>query len=303
MMNAQISNIELFKAKEKIIQKMNQLKLEPSRLYEVSVNYHGLVLNFISKNYQFIQQITDLVPRNWIVPRITSEFEIFFNSPLDFNLTEQSFSEEASQDCYSFEDNTSVIQRDFTAKIFGKKVFVTCQESVSDGFYNFLRWFISERLININKYVLHCSAVLDSQNNAHLFLGHSGAGKTTTTFLSKPRLVLGDDMNIVSLNDLNQVVVEAGAIGGLFNSDVGYGTTFKVKAFYWLEKSDQVQLKRCSLIETQQKILASFANICWEYCVNDSTQAILNIVNNLSEKVPLYNLYFKKDDSFWKLIE
>lgn len=302
-MNAQISNLELFKAKEKIIQKMIQVKLSPSRIYEVSVNYHGLALNFISKNSHFIQQITGLVPTNWLVPKVASEFEIFFNSPLDFDLSEQFFSEEASQDCYSFEDNTSVIQRDFTAKIFEKKVFVTCHESVSDGFYNFLRWFISERLIKINKYVLHCSAVLDGQNNAHLFLGHSGAGKTTTTFLSKPRLVLGDDMNIVSLNDLNQVVVEAGAIGGFFNSDVGYGNTFKVKAFYWLEKSDQVQLKRCSLIETQQKILASFANICWEYCSSDSTQAMLNVVNILSENVPFYNLNFKKDDSFWKLIE
>ena len=301
MMN-QISNLELFKTKERIINSTINDQFVDYSFYRVNVKYHDLKLSFYSKSKKFLKKIENLVPAEWLFAD-TSEYEIFFYSPNDFMVTDEMFSEESSQDCFSFQKNTQVIQRDFVAHIRGQKIVVICQEDVSDGFYNFLRWFISERLIIKNKFVLHCSTVLDVNGLAHIFLGHSGAGKTTTTFLSKPRLVLGDDMNILSFNEKSEVVVEAGAIGGLFNSDVGYGNKFNVKGIYWLNKADKVNLIQYDLIESSQKILASFANICWEFCSDKTTDALIKMANNTAEKVLVKQLSFKKDDSFWKMIE
>ncbi len=299
----QISNTELFKTKERIIQSFKDEYLKQDTYFQTNVNYHSLKLKFLSSSKNFIDQIETMVPKDWLFFDSSYEYEIFFYSPNDFYISDEIFSDESSQDCFSFQDNSQAIQRDFVAQVINQKVIVICQEGITDGFYNFLRWFISERLIAKNKFVLHCSSVLDVHGLAHVFLGHSGAGKTTTTFLSKPRLVLGDDMNILSLNDHSEVLVEAGAIGGLFNSDVGYGTKFKVKGIYWLNKADIVKIEQCDSIESTQKILASFANICWEYCSDKTTNELMKMANATAEKVPVNLLSFKKDDSFWKLIE
>ena len=39
------------------------------------------------------------------------------------------------------------------------------------------------------------------RKGGYFFLGHSGAGKTTVTSLSGNRLILGDDMNLISLDN------------------------------------------------------------------------------------------------------
>jgi hypothetical protein len=177
------------------------------------------------------------------------------------------------------------------------------EDCLGDGFYNFLRWFVSEKLIEMNKYVIHASCVLGSDGLAHIFLGHSGAGKTTITKLSSPRKVLGDDMNIISFGSEGDVVVEAGAIGGLFNSMIGYGVQTKIKGFYWLQKSDSNKLIEIEKSIASQRLLSSFANLHWPTLSSSKEEHLISVSILAAKNTKFYQLNFKKDSSFWDLIE
>lgn len=270
--------------------------------YSFACNYHGISLKFHSRSEKLKQSLLSFLPEQWLNTE-NQAFEIYLLSPAYFNYPLESWCDEASQDCYSLEKNHIAIQRDFASWFISpNQILLICEDCVGDGFYNFLRWFISERLISHNKYVIHASCVLDKYNKAHIFLGHSGAGKTTITKLSAPRLTLGDDMNIISLED--QVpIVEAGAIGGLFNSMIGYDKKIEVKACYWLTQAKENSLVELSPQIANQKLLASFANLHWPTLPEKTADQLVDFSMKLTNTIKFYELQFKNDSSIWTLLD
>lgn len=270
---------------------------------KVSLEYHGVPMTIHTQSQDLIVDLESFLPREWFNHENDS-VHIYLQSPNDFGFNLSEFSDESSQDCFSMNHNSWAIQRDFAAKIFdNNKVFLVCQERLSDGFYNFLRWYISEKLIERNKFVIHASCVLDNNGLAHIFLGHSGAGKTTVTGLSSPRRILGDDMNIISINNNDELMVEAGAIGGLFNSMIGYGITKKVKGVYWLNQADENRLIELDVATASQRLLASFANLHWPTLPDKTAQKLINVSLVAAKTTAFYTMNFKKSSEFWELLE
>lgn len=270
--------------------------------HTISCSYHGIALKIHTQSEKIGRSLLNFIPQSWLKFE-DGAYDIFLLNPIHFGYSLEAWSSETSQDCISLENNLKAVQRDFAAWAISKKqILLICEDSVEDGFHNFLRWFISERLIANNKFVIHASCVLDKYNFAHIFLGHSGAGKTTITKLSAPRLTLGDDMNIISLHN-SELVVEAGAIGGLFNSMIGYDRPVKVKAIYWLNQSSQNSLEKLPLSIGQQKLLASFANLHWPTLPKKTEQKLVNFALEAISKVDSFNLHFKKDSSIWELLD
>jgi hypothetical protein len=265
-------------------------------------NYHGIGLSIYTKDEKFTRSLTHFIPESWLKSQ-SSNYEIYLLSPEYFNYGPENWANETLQDCISLEHNTIAVQRDFAAWFIGpNQVFLICEDAVSDGFHNFLRWFISERLIAMNKYVIHASCILDKAKRAHVFLGHSGAGKTTITQLSSPRLTLGDDMNIISF-DRDNLTVEAGAIGGLFNSMIGYDNKMPVKAIYWLKQSSENKLIKLSSTIAQQKLLASFANLNWPTLPETTSAQLIDFSFKVVAAVAFYELEFIKDAAIWKILD
>ena len=300
-MNEELSNPKLFD------QKLNNLYNFENNLntslfaYSLCCHYHGIPLHFQSKSQKFITELKKIIPAEWIT---NTKFEsiIYLLSPSEFGFTIESFSDESSQDCITKENNTIAIQRDFAAKIVEKKVLLLCEEEMSDGLYNFLRWFLSEKLMEINSFVVHASCVLDKESKAHLFLGHSNAGKTTITELSSPRLVLGDDMNLISVEN-GQLYAEAGAIGGRFNSMIGYGKKVPLKAIYWLHQ-DKINGKiELDALTSTQYLLASFANLHWPTLPSEKIEKLIDFSEKATNTVKFYQLNFKKESSIWELLD
>lgn len=300
-MNEEISNPLLLE------KKINDLKLFHQKIHldllkhSIACHYHGIHLHFKTKSTRFVESLTSLIPASWQASP-SEEMVIYMASPEDFGHTPLFWSDESCQDCLSYKENTIAIQRDFAAMIDGQKVYLICDDSVGDGFYNFLRWYLSEKLMGLGKFVVHASCVLDKNHQAHLFLGHSGAGKTTITKLSSPRLVLGDDMNLVSLID-NVLYVEAGAIGGQFNSMIGYGKLMPVKACYWLKQSAKNECHQFEAAMAQQKLLASFANLHWPTLPQAKILQLMEFSMLALKTTPVYELQFKKDSSIWELLD
>lgn len=300
-MSEDVSNQFLLKMKLNDLRHFSN-KLNPSSFSEsISCNYHGINLHFKTKSSRFIQALKNLIPEDWIISP-SNDVMIYMMNPEEFGHTSLEWSDEFSQDCLSFENNTIAIQRDFASQIGVSKVFLICDDTVGDGFYNFLRWYLSEKLMSIGKYVVHASCVLDKRQQAHLFLGHSGAGKTTITRLSHPRLVLGDDMNLVSLKH-NTLYVEAGAIGGQFNSMIGYGKLVPVKACYWLKQNLSNERLELGALIGNQKLLASFANLHWPTLPQIKIDQLLGFSSEALKSIPFYELNFKNDSSVWECLD
>lgn len=297
----EISNHSLL---EKKLDDLSKFKLKINSTifdYSISCNYHGINLNFKTKSPKFVQSLKNLIPKEWICSP-GSQTMIYLMEPSEFGYTPESWSDEASQNCISYENNTIAIQRDFASQIVSDNVFLICEDNISDGFYNFLRWYLSEKLMDIGKFVVHASCVLDKHHGAHLFLGHSGAGKTTITKLSSPRLVLGDDMNLVSLEN-NILYVEAGAIGGLFNSMIGYDKKIPVKAIYWLKQStENIRVEQDPLI-ANQKFLASFANLHWETLPQQKIDQLMEFSLLATTQTKFYELKFQNSPAIWEYLD
>jgi len=299
----EISNPDLIERKKTLLQNLSFDFSQPSSDLVFNCNYHNIPLRFITQSSSFITSLEKLIPAHW--KRENDDFfSIALFDPRSLGFTSEEWADESSQDCLSYDENKIAIQRDFAAKIESDKVVLICEGDTSDGFYNFLRWFISGKLIAQGKFVMHSSCVLSasSKNQAYLFLGHSGAGKTTITELSSPRLVLGDDMNILS-EDKNVLTVEAGAIGGRFNSMIGYDHLVPIKGIYWLVQDDHDELVPLDRMKGAQKLLASFANLHWPTMKEKDIQKLLDFAESASSRVPFYELHFKKSISIWDLLE
>lgn len=301
-MDEVISNQILFQKKLDDLSLFKK-NLNPSTFkFSLNCTYHGINLHFKTHSNYFIEALKSHIPNEWITSSSEEGSFIFLKGPEEFGHTLESFSNEDSQDCLTRENNTVAIQRDFAATSIGKDTLLICEEDLSDGLYNFLRWYLSEKLMEKGTFVVHASCVLDKTEQAHLFLGHSGAGKTTITELSHPRLVLGDDMNLISIEN-GVLYVEAGAIGGRFNSMIGYGVKRPVKAVYWLEQASLNQKQKLNMGAASQKLLASFANLHWPTLSSEKSEKLLNFSHHAIGLAEFYQLRFKKDSSIWDYLD
>ena len=291
-----VSNPSLLIEKKKLIEEYSSISAE-----KVSCSYHGLGINFFSQRSEFRDQLKSYLPKEWLRSEL-QKFNVLVEAPETFGYSLESWSDEHSQDCYSYNNNSLVVQRDFAARLDGDNAYLICPHEIGDGFFNFLRWFISERLIQQNSFVVHASCVLNKQNEAFLFLGHSGAGKTTMTELAGARDVLGDDMNLLSINN-NEVVVYPGAIGGRFLSTIGYDRPSKLKKIFWLKQDN----KNAEVLLDQSlgslKLLASFANLHWPTLGEERTEKLLDFCSKVASKVEVSELSFEKNSKVWELID
>ena len=295
----QIYNSDLYLLKRSLL-KDNTFILK--KQYDFNCSFHGIKLCFSTDSWNLIEDLEKTLPPSWKEIEKT-DFTIYHHDFLHFNIPTETWADEASQDCFTEEKNKLAIQRDFAAyQVSENEIHLYCEGRLSDGLHNFLRWFLSQKLIENNKFVLHSSCILDKLGQAHFFLGHSGAGKTTITSFSQNRLILGDDMNLISCEQ-GQYRAEPGAIGGLFRSQLNYDEQSPIKAFYWLKQASRTELQLLTSVQAQQKILASFANLFWEDLEQTTVEQLMLTAQSLSQIYPCYELSFTKSDDFWKLID
>lgn len=144
--------------------------------------------------------------------------------------------------------------------------------------------------------LLHSSCAVEN-NKAHIFSGQSGAGKSTAAKLSAPRELLSDEASIIKITS-NEIKV----YNSPFRSEMeptGQGKPKSLASIQLLNQAlenKRVRLKRSdALIQLMDKVFY------WVHSP-DETARIFGLLNKLVENIPVYELYFQKNNRFWELI-
>jgi hypothetical protein len=144
--------------------------------------------------------------------------------------------------------------------------------------------------------LIHSSCVIEN-GKAHIFSGHSGAGKSTAAKLSYPRSLLSDEATLVKItHDDIQV----------FNSP--FRSEMEADSFNGSIKLSSIQILYQALQNKREKITkpdALFRLIdkvfYWPHS-QEETSTIIRMLTQLVKQAPVYELHFQKNNTFWELI-
>lgn len=138
-----------------------------------------------------------------------------------------------------------------------------------------------------------------------LFLGLSGNGKTTIAGLSDLEKVISDDAVIVEQNESSYFLAPT-PFDQLSCSDqnIKASTSGKTKLSigFFLEKDTEVYLEKVSPVDSCSFILKNHIHF-FRYFSPEIVEKAFYLVTGLCRRIPFYRLHFRKDPSFWPLIE
>lgn len=144
--------------------------------------------------------------------------------------------------------------------------------------------------------LIHSSCVVE-KGKAHLFAGHSGAGKSTAAKLSQPRKLLSDEASIVKITK-DAVTV----FNSPFRSEIQCNDEYSPFSLASIQLLEQAPIHNQTRLHGSDCIVQLLDKIfCWQHSPYELKQ-IFHLLSQLTCKVPFYKLEFKKDHRFWELI-
>jgi hypothetical protein len=166
------------------------------------------------------------------------------------------------------------------------------------GLENFLRPLTASYVLAQGGLLLHAAGVV-RDGRAYVFFGPSGSGKTTVTHLSPRDLVLSDDLTLV-VHEAGEYRAAGIPFGMAHHHVPDSGGSFPIAALARLVQSPQVRRERL----TGGRALAEIAS-CLPFVNHEGGEAAraLEVAGRLLDAVPAWRLSFRKDDSFWEVLQ
>jgi len=163
-------------------------------------------------------------------------------------------------------------------------------------FDSFLRIFYSLILADEGGLLLHASSTSD-RGRANVFFGPSGSGKTTVARLSQDRTVLTDELAIIKPWD-GKYQVYGTPFWGEFTPGRSNAQA-ELNGLYSLKKDQRnsiVPLDKIRAVMDLYRCVLFFS---------DDSQLLSRILDTccaVVDKVPIYELHFRQDPSFWEVL-
>ncbi|KHE71668.1 hypothetical protein [Halobacillus sp. BBL2006] len=144
--------------------------------------------------------------------------------------------------------------------------------------------------------LIHSSCAIDKEQ-AHIFSGHSGVGKSTVAKMSQPRALLSDEATILKVTDEGIKVYPSPFWSELRSSNIdGSLHLSSIQLLHQAEMNDKRSLKKSiGLMQLIDKVFY------WSYSPEQMSM-VMNLLKRTVDQVPIHELHFKKDPSFWELI-
>jgi hypothetical protein len=159
-----------------------------------------------------------------------------------------------------------------------------------------LRMFLSWALLGQQGFLLHAATVVKN-GKAYVFVGRSGAGKSTVASLSPRGSVLTDEISL-----LKRVDGEWRAFGtpfwGEFRAD-GANTSAPLAGIFRLV---QAAVNRLAPLRPSELLRSMLPCVLFFSSQVGDNDRLLQILVAASEQVPGYNLQFQKSRAFWEVV-
>jgi len=169
--------------------------------------------------------------------------------------------------------------------------------------YKFLFLYISLILAEQKKLLIH-GVGIKKKNRGYLFLGESGAGKTTIAGFTERDAIFSDDSPVIGREDnLFYIYPSPYSQVDMFEpkrDDHCLKKAELIKLFF-LKKNDKLFVKprdrKTALAEIIKKHIHSF-----EFIGSKSRIAAFDLCYDLCNSIPIYDLHFQKNDKFRNII-
>ncbi len=165
------------------------------------------------------------------------------------------------------------------------------------AFINGTMCILSHRLIQAGGLLLH-GAALRKNDTGVLFLGLSGAGKSTITRLCDPDICFSDD-GVVIKNQANGIYAYRSPFGPL-KANGSYDSPLKgeLQKIFLLEKSACTRVLPIARSELMSIILKHLIHF-FKYLPPEAAQLGFYTVKEILERLPGYRLQFAKNTKIW----
>ena len=162
-----------------------------------------------------------------------------------------------------------------------------------------LRAILAYHLMDRDSLLLHSAGIV-RRGRGYLFVGRSGAGKSTVAELSAGSVeVLSDDANIASFPAGAEPTMSGTPCCGDF-SPPGRNETAPLNALYFLRQAPTNRRTVLPRAEALRRLLQCV--VFFEESVT-ATEVILDSATELCSRVPCYELEFVKNNSFWSVAD
>lgn len=158
-----------------------------------------------------------------------------------------------------------------------------------------IRILLTKLLLPCNGFLLHAATVVHG-GEAYVFMGRSGAGKSTVASLSPPGSALTDEISLLR-RDEGRWRAYGTPFWGEFRAE-GQNHSVPVGAVYSLVQARQNYKQR---LPGNASLTSMLANTLFFLPGRAGREALLGILAGFVKEVPVYRLEFRKDATFWEV--
>ncbi len=157
-----------------------------------------------------------------------------------------------------------------------------------------ITWYSAWLIHRRKGLLIHSSCVVEN-GKAWIFVGHSGAGKSTVAELSAPRPILSDEATLLLFDGEGGIVIQDSPLRSE-NEERGEASSCPLGGIHFLIQSPDVHRVRLGKVDTLIGLMDKV--FYWKHSKLE-TGKMIAACREVVEKVPAYNLYFQKNDAFW----
>lgn len=159
-----------------------------------------------------------------------------------------------------------------------------------------IRILLTMVLLPQRGFLLHAATVV-REGRAHVFMGRSGAGKSTVASLSPAGTVLTDEISLLRFTD-GCWQAYGTPFWGEFRA-AGQNEHYPIAGIYTLVQSTE---DRVESLTTKEMIRALLPCVLFFTPRVEANQDLLRLLLQFAAQVPCYRLHFRRDDGFWKVV-